>query len=275
MSNPSHILIADDERSIRLMLETGPHAERFSCDQRAQRARGPGGDGHRQVRRRVERYLHARPGRPGTGGRAARDRPEPAHRADDRAGLAAGGRGSCDPRRQRFYRQALRYLRRGGSAAAPAGGAPRSRRLACVGARPAAQSGGPGGPQRANDRGLQADRAGRAHRSHRADSGRIRHRKGTGGARHSRFQRAPRRAPSSASTAPASPIPCWRPNSSDTRAAPLPAPPGNARDSSRLPTAAPSSWTNLPPPAPRFSRACCVYCRAAKCGASAPHNRAV
>ena len=52
------------------------------------------------------------------------------------------------------------------------------------------------------------------------------------------------------------------------------APPGNARDSSRLPMAARSSWTSSPPPAPRSSRACCAYCRAARCGASAPRNRA-
>ena len=55
----------------------------------------------------------------------------------------------------------------------------------------AAQPGRPGGPQRAHDHGLQADRAGRAHRSHGADHGRIRHRQGTGGARHPRFQLAP------------------------------------------------------------------------------------
>ncbi len=52
----------------------------------------------------------------------------------------------------------------------------------------------PGGPQRAHDDGVQADRAGGAHRCHRADHGRIRHRQGTGGARHPRFQRAPRAA---------------------------------------------------------------------------------
>ena len=94
--------------------------------------------------------------------------------------------------------------------------------IPAVRAGSAAQAGRPGGPKRAHDRGLQADRAGRAHRRHRADPGRIRHRQGTGGARHPRFQLAPRRAPSSASTAPASPTRCWRPNSSDTRAAPLP-----------------------------------------------------
>ena len=50
-----------------------PHSQRLSRDQRAQRARGPGSRLHRQVRRRAERYLHARSGRPGTGGCAARD----------------------------------------------------------------------------------------------------------------------------------------------------------------------------------------------------------
>ena len=46
----------------------------------------------RRVRRRAQRHLHAGWRRPGTGGCAARDGPEPAHRADDRAGFA-GGRG--------------------------------------------------------------------------------------------------------------------------------------------------------------------------------------
>src|ERR1035437_5368137 len=63
------------------------------------------------------------------------------------------------------------------------------------------------------------------------------------------------------------------PSSSDTRAGRLRGPRGNARDSLKPPMAARFSWTSWPPRVRRFSRACCVCCRAAKCGAWARRNR--
>ena len=89
MSQQPHILIADDERSIRLMLETGLTLNGFRVTSRAHRARGAGSRLQRPVRRGAERYLYARSRRSGAGGFAARGRRRPAHHPDDRARLAA------------------------------------------------------------------------------------------------------------------------------------------------------------------------------------------
>ena len=60
MSNPSHILIADDERSIRLMLETGLTLNGFRVTSARNGREALEAVSTQQVRRRAERYLHAR-----------------------------------------------------------------------------------------------------------------------------------------------------------------------------------------------------------------------
>ena len=175
MSNPSHILVADDERSIRLMLETGLtlNGFRVTCMRNGREALEPFQNKFDAVLSDI--YM------PDLGGLELVD----ALRAIDpnlpivlmtaqgsvQVAVEAVSRGASDFIGKPFDISAVvDLLRRLLDARREADALPAS--------EPELQlnQAGPGGSKRAHDRGLQADRAGRAYRSHGADSGRIRDR---------------------------------------------------------------------------------------------------
>ena len=275
MPQQPHILVADDERSIRLMLETGLtlNGFRVTSARTGREALEAAASGHFDAVL-SDVYMPDGGGLELVASLRAMDA-EHSDRADDRAGLAEGRGGGGGPRRQRFHRQAVRDFGRGGTAAALPGRAPRGRgqrRVDGAGAaRPLAVR--PGGPQRAHGDGVQADRAGGAHRCHGADHGRIGHGQGTGGARDPRFQPALGAAVPLGELLGPDRYAAGSRSCSATPAAPSPAPPRSAPACSKRPMAARCFWTNWHPPARRFRPACCACCRAGKCGAWAPRRR--
>ena len=199
MSKTPHILVADDERSIRLMLETGLTLNGFRVTAGAHRAGSAGPSPGAAVSMPCS-AMSTCPMAAGWNWCAALRVEYPnmpiilmTAQGSRRSGGGSGGRAApaiSSASRSRF---------RPWWTAAPLLDA---RREADDAARSESRDARPfalrtGGPQRAHGDGLQADRAGGAHRCHRADHGRIGHRQGTGGARHPRFQPRAPRGPSS------------------------------------------------------------------------------
>ena len=135
MSTQPHILVADDERSIRLMLETGLalNGFRVTCARTGREAL--------ELPSRPEQFdaVLSDIYMPDGGGLELVDSLRAIN--PNLPIMLMTAQGSLEvavqavaARRQRFYRQAVRYCRRGGAAAPLSGRAPRSRRL-----RPAAE----------------------------------------------------------------------------------------------------------------------------------------